>query len=94
MCSKPSAKFWCSWALPGVEPERVEAMIDGADLVVVGIRPPPSELVTAVIHRLELPHGRFERRIRLPSGRYDRVRRAAALGCLVITLEKSGVFRG
>jgi HSP20 family molecular chaperone IbpA len=47
-----------------------------------------------VIHRLEMPHGRFERRIRLPSGRYERVRRAAAHGCLVITLEKSGAFRG
>ena len=57
-------------------------------------RPSPSELLTAVIHRLELPHGRFERRIRLPSGHYERVRRAAAHGCLVITLEKSGAFRG
>jgi HSP20 family molecular chaperone IbpA len=81
-------------ALPGVEPEQVEAMIDGADLVVAGVRSLPSELLTAVIHRLELPHGRFERRIRLPGGRYERVRRAAAHGCLMITLEKSGVFRG
>ena len=26
----------------------------------------PSELRTAIIHRLELPQGRFERRVRLP----------------------------
>jgi HSP20 family protein len=81
-------------ALPGVEPERVETIIDGADLVVAGRRVLPSELLTAVIHRLELPQGRFERRIRLPSGRYERVRRAVFHGCIMITLEKSGTHRG
>ena len=63
-------------ALPGVEPERVEAAIDGADLVVAGSRVLPAALRTAVIHRLELPQGRFERRVRLPAGRYASVRRA------------------
>jgi HSP20 family protein len=81
-------------ALPGVEPERVETTIDGADLVVAGSRTLPPELLTAVIHRLELPQGRFERRIRLPRGRYERVHRAVAHGCVLITLEKSGTFRG
>lgn len=81
-------------ALPGVDPERVEAAIDGADLVVVGIRVLPAELRTAVIHRLELPQGRFERRVRLPSGRFTAVRRASSHGCIVITLEKAGASRG
>jgi len=81
-------------ALPGVEPERVEAAIDGADLVVAGSRVLPSELRTAVIHRLELPQGRFERRVPLPAGRYSAVRRAVKNGCLVITLEKAGSYRG
>lgn len=81
-------------ALPGVEPERVEAAIDGADLVVAGSRVLPGELRTAVIHRLELPQGRFERRVRLPAGHYAAVRRAVKDGCLVITLEKAGSYRG
>jgi HSP20 family molecular chaperone IbpA len=81
-------------ALPGVDPERVEAVIDHADLVVGGIRVLPGELQTAVIHRLELPQGRFERRIPLPAGRYASVRRATAHGCLLITLAKTGAFRG
>jgi HSP20 family protein len=81
-------------ALPGVNPECVEAVIDGADLVVAGVRVLPVELRTAVIHRLELPQGRFERRVRLPSGRYDGVRRATSHGCVLITLEKTGAFRG
>jgi len=80
-------------ALPGVDPDRVEAAIEGADLVVAGSRVLPAELRTAVIHRLELPQGRFERRVRLPAGRYAAVRRAVAHGCVVITLEKAGGFR-
>jgi HSP20 family protein len=81
-------------ALPGVDPERVEAAIDDDCLVVAGVRVLPRELETAVIHRLELPQGRFERRVRLPAGRYSAVRRAMRNGCLVITLEKAGTYRG
>jgi HSP20 family protein len=58
------------------------------------VRVLPPELRTAVIHRLELPQGRFERRVRLPAGRYSDVRRAAVDGCLVITLEKMEALRG
>jgi HSP20 family molecular chaperone IbpA len=81
-------------ALPGVEPDQVETVIEGAYLVVIGQRVLPAELATAVIHRLELPQGRFERRIELPEGRYDAVRRAAVNGCVLITLQKAGIFRG
>lgn len=76
-------------ALPGVDPDQVEAAIEDGALVVSGRRLLPPELRTAVIHRLELPQGRFERRIPLPPGRYDAVRRFAANGCLVFSLEKS-----
>jgi HSP20 family molecular chaperone IbpA len=81
-------------ALPGVEAERVEAAIDGGDLVISGMRVLPAELQTAIIHRLELPQGRFERRVRLPAGRYSAVQRSAADGCLIVILQKSGAFGG
>jgi HSP20 family protein len=81
-------------SLPGVNPEHVQAVIEDADLLVTAMRVLPSELRTAVIHRLELPQGRFERRIRLPAGRYHRVRRSVVDGCLLITLEKAGVLHG
>jgi HSP20 family molecular chaperone IbpA len=81
-------------ALPGVNPERVDAVVDGNDLVVAGHRVLPPELQQAVIHRLELPQGRFERRVRLPAGRYGDVRRSTADGCLLITLTKAGGLRG
>lgn len=75
-------------ALPGVAPEQVEAAIEDGSLVVSGKRALPAELRTAIIHRMELPQGRFERRIPLPPGRYDGVRRAAGDGCLLISLRK------
>jgi len=81
-------------ALPGVDSDSVEAVIDNGELVIGGARSYPPALRTAVIHRLELPQGRFYRRLRLPPGRYSGVRRAVADGCLVITLQKAGPNRG
>jgi HSP20 family protein len=76
-------------ALPGVDPKEVEAVIEDGVLTISGERTLPDEARTAVIHRLELPQGRFARRIELPPGRYGAVRSAAANGCLVVRLEKA-----
>ena len=76
-------------ALPGVAAERVEAAIEDGHLVIGGTRVLPAELQTAAIHRLELPQGRFHRRIGLPPGRYSDVRRTMVEGCLLIRLEKA-----
>ncbi len=77
-------------ALPGVAPDQVEAVLEEGYLVVSGRRVLPRELMTAVIHRLELPQGRFERRIPVPAGRYDAVKSSAEDGCLLISLHKAG----
>jgi HSP20 family protein len=74
-------------ALPGVDPGEVEAVIDNGILIVSGRRVLPVELRNARIHRLELPQGRFERRILLPKGRYA-VSRFAVNGCIVLRLSK------
>jgi HSP20 family protein len=76
-------------ALPGVDLEEVNASVEGDELVFSGAREFPAEMQTAIIHRLELPHGRFERRVRLPPGRYRSIHRSAAKGCLLVTLEKA-----
>jgi HSP20 family molecular chaperone IbpA len=75
-------------ALPGVDPNEVEALLENGTLVVSGRRTLPPELRNARILRLELPQGRFERRIRLPSGRYT-ITRFAAHGCIGLRLAKS-----
>ncbi|TWS96182.1 Hsp20/alpha crystallin family protein [Reyranella sp. CPCC 100927] len=77
-------------ALPGVDAEQAEAVIeDDGHLVIGGTRVLPPALRTATIHRLELPQGRFYRRLPLPPGRYSDVRRATVDGCLLITLQKA-----
>lgn len=80
--------------LPGVNAESLEVATDAGELVFAGVRALPAELRTAVIHRLELPQGRFERRIRLPAGSYGVIRHTLADGCLLIKVEKEGEFRG
>ena len=77
-------------ALPGVAPEDVTAVIEFGVLVISGSRTFPRELRTARIHRLELPQGRFERRVALPAGRYDLAQRTHVNGCLVVSLRKLG----
>ena len=81
-------------ALPGVALDAVGARIEAGDLVVSGTRVYPPEMRTAVIHRLELPQGRFERRVRLPPGRYAAIERSSAHGCLLVTLTKSEARHG
>jgi HSP20 family molecular chaperone IbpA len=81
-------------ALPGVDIDSAQAVIEDGDLVIAGTRVLPAELAKATIYRLELPQGRFYRRLRLPAGRYKDVRRSAADGCLVVTLQKAGASRG
>lgn len=77
-------------ALPGVDPAAVEAAIEDGALRVAGMRLLPPELRSAAIHRLELPQGRFERRIPLPPGRYGTaVRHSLVHGCLLVRLEKT-----
>jgi len=76
-------------ALPGVDPEQIQLVIDGGVLIIAGERRLPTEFQTAVIHRLELPQGRFERRIGLPPGRYELRRPSVINGCLAIVLRKT-----
>ena len=75
-------------ALPGVDPDNVETVIHDGVLVISGQRTLPPELRNARIHRLELPQGRFERRIALPRGRYA-ISRFVMDGCVALRLAKS-----
>jgi HSP20 family molecular chaperone IbpA len=81
-------ELWLFYALPGVPAGQVEATIEANELVVRGERQLPPVAHTTTIRRLELPHGRFERRITLPPGRYDLIARELDQGHLVIGLRK------
>lgn len=75
-------------ALPGVEPAHIEVAIEGDTLHVTGTRQLPAFAESYVIHRMEIPHGRFERRVRLQEGRLELVRREAGNGCLLLVFDK------
>ena len=81
-------------ALPGVEVESLEAVIENGTLLLSGERRLPPAMRRAVIHRLELPQGRFLRRIMLPALRYDAVRRSVINGCVIVSLHKVEVRHG
>ena len=75
-------------ALPGVHPEAVRAEIEGATLIVTGIRPMPTVGHRARIVRLEIPYGRFERRIAI-SNRLRLTAKELEHGCLRLTFTKA-----
>lgn len=74
-------------ALPGVPADAVKVVIDGGTISVQGQRAIPAP-GSAAVHRLEIPYGRFERRIDLRPGMYEIVRRELSDGCLFLTLKK------
>ena len=79
---------WILVALPGVTPQRVRAVIEGAALLVQGERPMPAKSFPGAIRRLEIPYGRFERRIPIPSGRFELREQRFENGCLVIGMRR------
>jgi HSP20 family molecular chaperone IbpA len=80
-------QLWIIAAMPGVAPEAVRVEIEGATLIIAGVRPLPTKGRNAHIVRLEIPYGRFERRITL-SPRLRLAERELANGCLVLTFAK------
>jgi HSP20 family protein len=81
-------ELWLLVALPGVTPDQLEVAVEGAAIVLRGERPLPMGSRGAVIHRLEIPYGRFERRIALPTGHFQISERRLEHGCLVLCLER------
>ena len=77
-------------ALPGVRAADLDLVVGGGEIAVIGVRRLPMVRAPARIHRMELPHGRFERRVALPRGAYELVRHELADGCLTVTLRKLG----
>ncbi|MEM7308594.1 MAG: Hsp20/alpha crystallin family protein [Planctomycetota bacterium] len=83
-----ASELWVLVAVPGVEADSIEVRLDGARLAVAGTRAVPAPFHRADVHRLEIPRGRFERRVELPSGRYELVQRELRLGCLALHFRK------
>lgn len=83
-----AAELWILVAVPGVKLDSVALEIRSNLLIVRGERALPSAFRTATVHRLEIPHGRFERVVELPAGKYEFVERKLVDGCLFLNLRK------
>jgi HSP20 family protein len=74
-------------ALPGVNADAITVALDPAGITISALRAFPCRSEGGQIHRLEIPYGRFERRI-TPSPRLELADREVKNGCLVLTLTK------
>ncbi|MFA5913210.1 MAG: Hsp20/alpha crystallin family protein [Burkholderiales bacterium] len=75
-------------ALPGVTPQQLEVVLASNLIIVRGERSLPANSRRAAIHRLEIPYGRFERRIALPAGAFELIDQRLEHGCLVLELRR------
>lgn len=76
-------------ALPGVPREQIRVSFEGDVLRIGGTRPWPEVVRRANILRLEIPHGRFERRLELPPGEFELERQELSDGCIAVHLRRS-----
>jgi HSP20 family molecular chaperone IbpA len=75
-------------ALPGVRREDIEIVIAGGAFSVRGTRRWLRTRSPVLVHRVEVPHGQFERRLPLPPGSYRLEDQDHVDGCLLLTLRR------
>lgn len=83
---------WVHVALPGVAVDSVGVQLESSAITICAHRPFPVSSSTgqqvARIHALEIPYGRFERRIGLPTQALTLSGRKLQDGCLTLTFSK------
>jgi len=77
------------FALPGVDPQQIEVTLSPGALSVSAVRIPRLGRAGSLIRRLEIPHGRFVRRISLAGRRLRIGERRYVNGCLEIRLVRA-----
>lgn len=75
-------------ALPGVTAQQLQVVLTPTQIIVRGERSLPTNSRRAAIHRLEIPYGRFERRIALPAGEFELIDQRLEHGCLELQLRR------
>jgi HSP20 family molecular chaperone IbpA len=75
-------------ALPGVDRDAVKVTVDADGVSIVGFRRPSAIPRGGRVHRLEIPYGKFERRIRVSAAALPLDRSELANGCLTLQFSK------
>jgi HSP20 family protein len=79
------------FALPGVDPEHIDVSLEPKALTVSAIRPARLGSSDSVVRRMEIPHGRFIRRIALAGARFRLGDTRYLNGCLEVRLVRAGL---
>lgn len=82
------------FALPGVNPEHIEVSLEPSALTVSAVRPARLGSSDSVVRRMEIPHGRFVRRIALSGAPLRLADTRYVNGCLEVRLSRAGENRG
>jgi HSP20 family protein len=82
------------FALPGVNPDHISVTLEANALTVSAIRPARLGRSDSVVRRMEIPHGRFLRRIALAGARLRLGDTRYLNGCLEVRLVRAAENRG
>lgn len=77
-------------AMPGVRADRLQVIGESGAVVVRGVRPLPLAGPGLAVRHLEIPYGRFERRIPLPARGLELQQPEVVDGCVILRLRKAG----
>lgn len=86
--------FFIVVALPGVAADRIEVAVETGVLVISAERALPLGGRRCAVRRLEIPYGRFQRRIQLPPRAGEVRAREFRDGCLLLSVSKRRAARG
>lgn len=89
-----SAGLQFVFALPGVSAEHIDVRLEPNALAVNAIRPARLGSPDSVVRRMEIPHGRFYRRIALAGHRFRLGDTHYQNGCLDVRLVRTGHAAG
>jgi HSP20 family protein len=78
-------------ALPGVPADAIVVGLEPGAVTVSALRGLPATARGARLHRVEIPYGRFFRRIALPLHRLEPAGRSYIDGCLTLAFRKTAV---
>ena len=76
-------------ALPGVAADSITVGAEPDGIAVSALRPFPCRDAASQVHRIEIPYGRFERRIGLPLAELELARKSLDDGVLTLTFRKN-----
>jgi HSP20 family protein len=75
-------------ALPGVSGDGIKLGLEAAGVTISALRPSPCRGDAVRVHRIEIPYGRFERRVALPLAGLELAGKSLENGVLTLSFRR------